>query len=105
MSIEDLIQKKSAARAKLLVTKKKLDHIQQLYYMLESRYHTEKRNYESIDRQLAELDGRLTKVKKRSDIQVALTKDQVLAIAAKLGFSLCEDDFNDDENEEGNEDV
>ena len=96
-TIEELTQRKSELREKAKVEAKKLNHIKNIYYVVETKYNKLKAEYEAVDRELATLDGRYTVGKKPPSKPVELTVDQILAIASKLGVTITKDDFNNNE--------
>jgi recombinational DNA repair ATPase RecF len=60
-----------------------------------------KAEYEAVDRKLAMLDGRFSKVgntvRKDKDTDIVLTKEQILSVMEKLGISITDAEKDEDD--------
>lgn len=92
MDIDELRLRSQTLRAKAAIERKKLDHVRNLYYMIEGKYLKLKHEYENVDRELAMLDGRLkVQIGHSGEKAPVLTLEQILSIAKKLGINIEED--------------
>jgi len=84
---------------------------QKLYFQVKARYEADKLDYETTDKKLAMIDGRLrieppnASGKKVKTTNVELTEDQIIQIALELGLKLPEIEVREEDEEKQLNDV
>ena len=92
--VEALRLQMASSYKELRNTIKKLDHACQVKNLLEQKLVKQRQRYESLDRELAMIDGRYTVCKSETKTQtkIKMSRADVLAIAKALGIDVS---FND----------
>lgn len=82
MSMSDLKTRKNELGIELINLRDKISKLKAIY-------DEKKVEYEKVDRRLAMIDGRFTRIEKgRKEVRIKLTKAQLLEIAEELGIKL-----------------
>ena len=109
MTIEELTSKRDEAKKEAACSYKKFSLLKDLYQKAEKDYFDKSKRFQSLDYQLALVDGRLKKIEshaneKKEKKQPELTLDQLKDIAMKLGIQIpietVEEDLLEDSSDE-----
>lgn len=107
--IEDLREKRKVAWLALKSSHVFAKRARELHKSLEERFERDKKLYESLEYQIAILDGRKQIIppggskERKSKVVTDLTEEQIMELAKRLGIVLLEVDSGDNEDEQAEE--